>query len=47
MDEANLLQKIEPDKAAIKPQTKTETPEVQKAPVKIERGVTGTIQQNL
>ncbi len=47
MDEANLIQKIEPNKATITPQTKTETPEPQKAPAQIKRGVTGTIQQNL
>ena len=50
MDDAQIIQKIEPDKAAITPRTKSDTHEVsepQKAPAQIKRGTSGTIQQNL
>lgn len=50
MENAQIIQKIEPDKTTVMPRTNSDArgvPETQNAPASIKRGTSGTIQQNL
>ena len=50
MENAQIIQKIEPDKATVMPRTNSDArgvPETQNTPASIKRGTSGTIQQNL